>query len=61
MPILDYRALWSAGAAVPTWYTFLIWRAYTEFMRGHGHTRLPMRVLDRALSQCSKEKQPASR
>lgn len=60
-PILDVRAVWSAGARVPTPYTFPFWRAYTEFMRGiHERTGLSMRLLDRALWQYSKEKQPRS-
>jgi hypothetical protein len=58
-PILDYRALWSLSATPPTQYTFPFWRAYIAFMRQvHLRTALSMRLLDRALWQYSKERQP---
>lgn len=57
-PILDYRALWSLSTAPPAQYTFPFWWAYTDFMRRlHERSGLPMRVLDRALWQYSKEAQ----
>ena len=57
-PILDYRALWSLGVAPPPPYRFPFWRAYVDFVRGlHERTGLPMRTLDRALWQYSKERQ----
>jgi hypothetical protein len=57
-PILDYRALWSLGAAPPRQYSFPYWWAYTDFMRQlQQRTALSMRLLDRALWQYSKERQ----
>lgn len=61
-PILDFRALWSLGVTVPTdaygFYDFPLWWAYTQFCRGLAVERgVPMRVLDRALWQYSKENQ----
>jgi hypothetical protein len=57
-PILDYRALWSLSTSPPTQYTFPFWWAYTGFMRQlQQRTGLPMRILDRALWQYSKERQ----
>jgi hypothetical protein len=59
-PILDYRALWTVGAAAPAAYGYPFWAAYTAFCRGladrHG---LTMRDLDRALWQYAKENQPS--
>lgn len=60
-PILDYRALWSVGSAVPQVYTFDFWWKYTEFCRQVARDAgVNMRVLDRALWQYSKENPPAS-
>lgn len=61
-PILDFRALWSLGVNVPTdaygFYDFPLWWEYTAFCRGLAdECRVPMRVLDRALWQYSKENQ----
>jgi len=57
-PILDFRALWSLGYAVPPAYTLEFWLAYTDFTRQlarrTGHT---MRIVDRALWQYSYERQ----
>ena len=57
-PILDYRALWSLGYAKPPRYTMEFWLAYLEFTRGlSADLGLPIRTLDRALWQYSKERQ----
>jgi hypothetical protein len=57
-PILDVRALWSVGFRRPPAYTFPFWWEYTCFVRGIGdRTGLPMRTIDRALWQYSKERQ----
>lgn len=57
-PILDYRALWSLGYAKPPKYTMDLWLGYLEYTRGLA-TRLglPIRTVDKALWQYSKEKQ----
>jgi len=59
-PILDRRALWSLGYdKPPALYTFGFWKEYVEFCRAMAvDCRVSMRVLDRALWQFSKEKQP---
>lgn len=58
-PVLDFRALWSVCAKVPSRYTFAFWQEYYAFCRiiagRNGHS---MRTLDRALWQYSKEHQP---
>lgn len=57
-PILDVRALWSAGLDRTPSHSFALWMAYTEFLRGvAGKARVSMRTLDKALWQYSKEKQ----
>lgn len=57
-PILDVRALWSAGYAGPPTYGMELWLGYTEFCRKIARAaRLDMRTLDRALWQYSKERQ----
>jgi len=59
-PILDFRALWSLSCGVPEGgYDFDLWWAYCEFTRSLARqTDVSMRVLDRALWQFSKERQP---
>ena len=58
-PILDFRALWSVGVDVPKQYSFDFWWKYVEFCRRVSkEAKVCMRVLDRALWQYSKEKQP---
>jgi thermostable 8-oxoguanine DNA glycosylase len=60
-PILDFRALWSVGAGKveASEYCFQFWRQYADFCRKLAReVRMPMRELDRALWQYSKEKQP---
>lgn len=57
-PILDFRALWSVSAEVPSQYTFDFWRRYVLFCRGLAdRTGLDMRTLDRALWAYSSKKQ----
>ena len=58
-PILDVRALWSAGVDAPgPPYTFEGWLAYTLFTRRlAARSGLSMREIDRALWQFSKERQ----
>jgi len=59
-PILDFRALWSLNCEVPKRYTFEFWDTYTIFCRELANeSNVSMRVLDRALWQYSKEKQPS--
>jgi hypothetical protein len=59
-PIIDFRALWSLGAAVPKFYDFEFWWAYTQFCRGLvDQAGVTMRTLDRALWQFSKANQPS--
>lgn len=59
-PILDVRALWSAGiddtdAVV---YDYLLWAQYTAFCReSAAQAGISMRTLDRALWQYAKENQ----
>jgi hypothetical protein len=57
-PILDVRALWSLGVAVPPPMGFRLWMEYTEFLRGVARDAgVSMRTLDRALWQYSKARQ----
>jgi hypothetical protein len=60
-PILDVRALWSAGVDAPSPpYTFERWLAYTLFTRRLARDAgLSMREVDRALWQFAKERQSA--
>lgn|SRR5690606_39269783 len=59
-PILDFRALWSVQTDVPRQYTFEFWKRYVDFCRAVAHrASTPMRVLDQALWQYSRENQPA--
>ena len=59
-PILDFRALWSVSADVPSVYGFDFWQAYTAFCRKvASDAGVSMRQLDRALWQYSKEHQPS--
>lgn len=51
-PILDVRALWSAGVedVGAVVYDFELWQAYTNFCRAAAHDAgVSMRVLDRAM------------
>ena len=57
-PILDYRALWSLGQANPPSYTMELWLAYVAFTRDLAdRLGLPIRTVDKALWQYSKERQ----
>ena len=57
-PILDVRALWSAGLDATPSYGFNFWMEYTEFLRGiSADAGVSMRTLDKALWQYSKVKQ----
>jgi hypothetical protein len=57
-PILDVRALWSAGLDAAPSYGFPFWMEYTGFLRGVStKAGVSMRTLDKALWQYSKAKQ----
>ena len=57
-PILDYRALWSLGFAKPPAYTMEFWLDYLAFTRAlAARLGLPIRTVDKALWQYSKERQ----
>ena len=57
-PILDFRALWSAGMVVPKQYSFPFWWKYVQFCRTTAQkSSVDMRTLDRALWQYSKVNQ----
>lgn len=58
-PMLDYRALWSLGYAKPPRYTMEFGLRYLEYTRTLAiRLRLPIRTVDQALWQYSKERQP---
>jgi hypothetical protein len=57
-PILDFRAVWSIGLASPPTYTMEFWLAYLAFTRDLAvRLGLPIRTVDKALWQYSKERQ----
>jgi hypothetical protein len=57
-PILDIQALWSLGVETASAYTFEFWWEYTQTCRKLAQEAgVSMRILDRALTQYSKEKQ----
>lgn len=57
-PILDFRTLWSLGAAVPEQYDFNFWHAYTQHCRALAtQAGVSIRTLDRALWQYAKRHQ----
>lgn len=57
-PILDFRALYSISVSVPTQYKFDFWWEYVGFCRELAYRNsVPIRILDRALWQYSKENQ----
>ena len=60
-PIVDYRALWSLGIdEAPARYEFPFWWAYVRTCRRlAADVGVSMRILDRALWQYSKERQPS--
>jgi hypothetical protein len=56
-PILDFRALASLGESQPKSYTLKMWLAYCDRVRGIAKDLgLPLRTVDKALWQFSKEK-----
>ncbi|MBK8727319.1 MAG: hypothetical protein IPL96_15100 [Holophagaceae bacterium] len=58
-PILDVRAIWSVGLPQPSQYTFEFWSKYLNFCRALAlRNKVDMRVLDQALWQYSKDRQP---
>ncbi len=58
-PIIDFRALWSVNAKVPSQYTFSFWLKYVKYCRSVAkRSEVNMRVLDRALWQYSRDNQP---
>lgn len=57
-PILDVRAFWSLGQAVPKCITYPVWEAYTRLTRRLADKhQVSMRTLDRALWGYSKVNQ----
>jgi hypothetical protein len=58
-PILDVRALWSAGLdRIPSRFEFELWRRYTLWCRATAsRCGVSMRTLDKALWQYSKDTQ----
>lgn len=57
-PILDFRIIWSLGWQMPSRYDFDFWQRYTTKMSGISKTYdLPLRTVDKALWQYSKENQ----
>lgn len=58
-PILDYRAVWSLGMRKPPTYTMKFWLEYVAATRDlAARLALPIRTVDKALWQYSKENQP---
>ena len=57
-PILDYRAVWSLGLRKPATYTMEFWLTYLAATRElAARVGLPIRTVDKALWQYSKERQ----
>jgi len=57
-PILDYRAVWSLGISRTQTYTMDFWLGYLAYTRDLAASAgLPIRTVDMALWQYSKEKQ----
>jgi len=55
-PILDFRAIWSLGWAQPSSYNFEFWKKYYTHIRELSRDMdLPIRAIDKALWQYSKE------
>lgn len=60
-PILDFRALWSLSASVPSYYDYPFWREYSDITRNLAQQwGVSMRTLDRALWKFSKVHQNAA-
>ena len=61
-PILDFRVLWSLGGRVPQTYSFGFWRRYCNRICSISkRLNLPIRTIDKALWEYSKENQSRSR
>jgi hypothetical protein len=57
-PILDYRAVWSLGLVKPPTYSVEFWLTYLAATRDLAERAgLPIRTVDKALWQYSKERQ----
>jgi hypothetical protein len=58
-PIIDFRALWSLGSAMPTYVNFDFWWAYVECCRRVAASAgVSVRDLDKALWAYSEANQP---
>lgn len=56
--IMDFRAIWSLGWEKPASYTFDFWeKYYSEIQKLSKKFSLPIRTIDKALWQYSKENQ----
>jgi len=57
-PIMDFRAIWSLGWEQPKKYDFIFWQKYCEeITKLSKNYNLPMRTIDKALWEYSKENQ----
>ena len=60
-PILDFRALWSLGWEKPSFYNFKFWQKYcNKISQLSQQIGLPIRVIDKALWEYSKQTQTVS-
>jgi hypothetical protein len=60
-PILDFRAIWSLGWEKPTVYSFDFWRSYCDKINTISQeVDLPIRTVDKALWEYSKQNQNVS-
>jgi len=58
-PIMDFRAIWSLGWEQPKSYNYNFWKKYCDQMQSlSDRVGLPIRTIDKALWQYSKENQP---
>ena len=58
-PIIDFRALWSLGSAMPTYVSFEFWWAYVTCCRRlAADAGVSVRDLDKALWAYSEANQP---
>lgn len=58
--ILDFRAIWSLGWEKPTAYNFLYWESYcNKILEISTKVDLPIRTIDKALWEYSKQNQPS--
>lgn len=57
-PIMDFRAIWSLGWQQPKYYTFEFWQKYCKEIKTiSNELGLPIRTVDKALWEYSKENQ----